>query len=63
VGASESAKKKGLKFFLNNYNIFAISIGFALSGFPQKTSNTAEMEFWIGGGKKTKIGANPFISR
>ena len=42
---AENAEKKGLKFFLNNYTIFAISIGFALSGFPRKTSNTAEMRF------------------
>jgi hypothetical protein len=42
---AENAEKKGLKFFLNNYTICAISIGFALSGFPRKISNTAEMRF------------------
>jgi hypothetical protein len=42
---AENADKKGLKFFLNNYTISAISIGFALSGFQRKTSNTAEMRF------------------
>jgi hypothetical protein len=40
--AAESAAKKGLKFGLNHYNICTISIGFALSGFPRKTSNTPE---------------------
>ena len=42
---AENAEKKGLKFFLNNYTISAISIGFELSGFPRKTSNAVEMRF------------------
>jgi hypothetical protein len=42
---AENVEKKGLKFFLSNYTICAISIGFVLSGFPRKTSNTAEMRF------------------
>jgi hypothetical protein len=40
---AEKAEKNGLKFELNNYTICAISIGFASSGFPRKTSKTAEM--------------------
>jgi len=44
---AENAEKKGLKFFLNNYTTSAISIGFALSGFPRKTANTAEMRFFL----------------
>jgi len=39
----EDAGKKELKFSSINYTISAISIGFALSGFPRKTANNAEM--------------------
>jgi hypothetical protein len=42
---AQRAPRKGLKNFLNNYTISAISIGFTLSRFPRKTSNTAEMRF------------------
>jgi hypothetical protein len=44
---AENAEEKGLKFFLNNYTIFAISIDFALIGFPRKTSNNPEMRFFL----------------
>jgi len=37
-----STEKKGLKFSLIDYIISAISMGFALNGFPRKTSKGAE---------------------
>jgi hypothetical protein len=45
--AAESAAKKGLNLVSNSYIIWAISIGFALTGFPRKTSNTTEMRFFL----------------
>ena len=43
VLSEEGADNKGLKFSFINYIIAIISIGSALSGFPQKSANNAEM--------------------